>query len=224
METTLHQQLKSLYAPDAADREVRVDGYRIDAVAGTRLIEVQSAPLGAIRDKVRALLDRHDVLVVKPLAARKSLIRYARRGGRVESVRRSPRRESVYDVFTELVNFISVFPHPRLTIDVLLTSQEEHRVPAAKRRRRSKGYRVQDRRLIELLETRALRTADDLLALIPDSLPCGFSTADLAGACRQPRWLAQKMAYCLRRIDAIELIGKTGNSCLYRRVQGRRAA
>jgi hypothetical protein len=224
METTLHQQLKSLYAADAAHREVTVDGYRIDAIDGKRLIEVQSAPLGAIRDKVRTLLERHDVLVVKPLAARKSLIRYARRGGRIESVRQSPRRETVFDLFSELVNFVTVFPHPRLTINVLLTAQEEYRVPAAKRRWRSKGYRVQDRRLVEVLETHVLRTADDLLALVPESLPCGFSTADLATTCRQPRWLAQKMAYCLRRIDAIELTGKSGNSCLYRRVLGRRAA
>lgn len=224
METTLHQQLKALYAADSAQREVAVDGYRIDAVGDGRLIEVQSAPLGAIRDKVRSLLERHDVLVVKPLAARKKLIRYARRGGRIESVRQSPRRETVYDLFIELVNFITVFPHPRLTIDVLLTVQEEHRVPAAKRRWRSKGYRVQDRRLVEVLSSQPLRSGDDLLALIPGSLACGFSTADLANACRQPRWLAQKMAYCLRRIGAIEQVGKAGNSCLYRRSLQSRAA
>jgi hypothetical protein len=32
------------------------------------------------------------------------------------------------------------------------------------------------------------------------------------------------MAYCLRRIEAIEMVGKSGNSCLYRRVTGKRAA
>lgn len=224
MESTLHRQLKEHYAADAALREVTLDGYRIDAVVDGRLIEVQSAPLGAIRDKVLRLLESHDVLVVKPLAARKQLIRYQRRGGRVASIRQSPRKETVYDLFLELVNFVTVFPHPRLTLEVVLTEQEEHRVPAAKRWRRSKGFRVEDRRLVGIRETHSFRTTDDVLALLPPTLDCGFSTADLAKAIGLPRWHAQKIAYCLRRIEAIELIGKSGNSCLYRRATGRKAA
>ena len=71
METTLHRQLKSLYAVDSSQQEVTVDGYRIDAIADGRLIEIQYGSLGAIRDKIQALLVNHAVLVVKPLAARK---------------------------------------------------------------------------------------------------------------------------------------------------------
>src|SRR4051794_21308584 len=71
METTLHRQLKKHYGGEAACCEVRLGSYRIDAVADGRLIEIQSAPLGAIRDKIRTLLEQHDVLVIKPLAARK---------------------------------------------------------------------------------------------------------------------------------------------------------
>ena len=40
-----------------------------------------------------------------------------------------------------------------------------------------------------------------------------------------PRWLAQKMAYCLRRIDAIEVVGISQRSRLYqRRCRDSRAA
>ena len=40
---------------------------------------------------------------------------------------------------------------------------------------------------------------------------------DLADAMGQPRWLAQKLAYCLRESGAAELCGKDGNALLYRR-------
>ena len=51
-ETTLHRQLKALYSSSAEDRqEVTVDGFRIDAIADDRLIEIQCASLGAIRKK-----------------------------------------------------------------------------------------------------------------------------------------------------------------------------
>jgi hypothetical protein len=217
METTLHRQLKELYAGDAASREVRLGGFRIDAVADGKLIEIQSAPLGAIRDKVRTLLNTHDVLVIKPLAARKTLIKRKTAGGAVVSVRSSPRRETVFDLFIELVNFVPLFPHPRLRLDVLLTEQEEERVPVRRRRRRGKNYRVLDRRLLCVAETHSFASAADILALLPPSLPASFTTADLARQAGMPRWLAQKMAYCLRRMDAIEVVGFAQRSRLYER-------
>lgn len=217
METTLHRQLKEHYAGDASCREVRLDGFRIDAIADGRLIEIQSAPLGAIRDKVRTLLGQHDVLVIKPLAARKTLIRLKKQNGPVVSTRASPRRETVCDLFVELVNFVPLFPHPRLTLDVLLTEQEEHRVPVKRRRRRGKDYRVLDRRLVGIVETHRFRTADDVLALLPSDLPESFTTLDLAQRLGIPRWLAQKMAYCLRRMEAIDVVGVSRRSRLYER-------
>lgn len=220
METTLHRQLKELYGATAADREVAVDGYRIDAVVGDRLVEVQAASLAAIRRKVRVLLERHDVLVVKPLAAQKLLITRQRLGGRVKSTRRSPRHETVYDLFAELVHFTDVFPHPRLTLHVLLTEQEEHRVPRKRRRWRGPDFRVADRRLVAVLCRHEFRTADDLLELLPGALPAEFTTADLARELEIPRWLAQKMAFCLRKTAAIGAAGKSGNAWLYRRVRG----
>ncbi|MEW4527006.1 hypothetical protein [Maioricimonas sp. JC845] len=215
METSLHQQLKQLYADEHDRREVSVDGYRIDAVVGEQLIEIQSASLGALREKVRTLLDSHDVLVVKPLAARKLLVKRARRGGKVQSRRRSPLKENIYNVFYDLVHFVDVFPHPRLTLHVLLTEQEEHRIPARKRRWKSKDYRVEDRRLVSVLETHEFREAEDLAALIPPDLPQPFTTEHLATATDQPRWMAQKIAYCLRKTGAATMVGKTGNALLY---------
>lgn len=223
METTLHRQLKELYAGDAASREVRLDGYRIDAIAGGKLIEIQSAPLGAIRDKVRTLVQSHDVLVIKPLAARKTLIKLKKAGGAVVSVRSSPRRESVFDLFIELVNFVPLFPHPRLRLDVLLTEQEEERVPVKRRRRRGKDYRVLDRRLVCVAETHSFSSSADILALLPPDLPASFTTADMARLTGMPRWLAQKMAYCLRRMEAIEVIGISQRSRLYERRDARAA-
>ena len=40
METSLHRQLKALYAGDDGSQEVVCEGYRIDAVRGGELIEI----------------------------------------------------------------------------------------------------------------------------------------------------------------------------------------
>ena len=74
METSLHRQLKQLYASDGASQETTLGKYRIDVVRGAELVEIQHGSLAAIRTKVGELLRKHDVLVVKPLVVRKTLI------------------------------------------------------------------------------------------------------------------------------------------------------
>lgn len=215
MESTLHRQLKSLYGGAAEDLEVQVDGYRIDAVVRGRLFEIQQASLSALRDKVRSLLERHRVVVVKPLVSRKYLIRRDQPGGEIVSARYSPIRENVFHLFEDLVHFVTVFPHPRLTLEVVLTEQEEHRITRVRRRRRGPDFRVADRLLVDVVSTTKLKTAADLRKLLPATLPVRFTTGDLATHAQIPRWLAQKAAYCLRKTGAITLHGKQGNALLY---------
>lgn len=225
METSLHRQLKEFYCTDARRREVQVDGFRIDAVCDGTLVEIQQASLAALRKKVSALLERHAVIVVKPLAAHKLILKRSRARGSVVTRRSSPKRETLLSVFHELVYFLDVFPHPRLTLEVLLTGQEEVRLPKKSRRWRAKDYRVEDRRLVEIFSRHILRSAADLAALLPEGLPEEFTTADIARQAGIPRWLAQKMTYCLRRVQAVESRGKRGNSGLYSRLRpARRAA
>jgi hypothetical protein len=215
MESTLHRQLKALYATDPAAREVRIDGFRIDACRDGELVEIQSAPLGALRDKVARLLERHRVRIVKPLYARTRIVQRDAVGGEVLSARFSPARRDARSVFLELVHFATVFPHPRLVLELLLVEIEETRVPC-RRRRRGRTRTTADRELLAVVGRVELRTAADLRGLLPDDLPATWTTADLATASGMPRWLAQKAAYCLRRTGAAVVEGKAGRSIAYR--------
>ncbi|HET6323461.1 MAG TPA: hypothetical protein VFG04_02080 [Planctomycetaceae bacterium] len=216
METSLHRQLKSLYSAEPSAQEVRLDTFRIDAVHEGLLIEIQQGSLGAIRPKIRRLLEQHDVLVVKPLVARKILIRRKRAGGKVVSTRQSPKRETIADLFADLVYFVDVFPNPRLTLEVVFTHQEEHRVTSRKKWWRGPDFRVTDRLLVGIEGRVTLRDTADLLRLLPEGLGEQFTTEEIARLTPMPRWLAQKMAYCLRKMGAVEALGKRGNSWLYR--------
>ena len=226
MESMLHRELKLFYGGTANDTEVQVDGFRIDAVVDGKLYEIQQASLGALRKKVQALLTRHSVVVVKPLASRKLLIRRSKNDGPVVSTRYSPTRETMFHLFVDLVYFVDVFPNRRLTLEVVLTEQEEHRVTKVRRRRFGPDYRVVGRRLLKVVSTKSLRTLADLRALLPKTLESPFTTEDLAREAKVPRWIAQKMAYCLRKTGAVECSGKRGRSLLYALPQkkARRAA
>lgn len=219
-ETTIHQQLKALYADDEAGQEVQLNGYRIDAIVGERLIEIQCAGLSAIRDKIQDLVTTHQVVVVKPLCEKKTLLKKSRKGGKVLSRRKSPLCENYYDIFDELVHFKNAFPHPNLTLEILLTEQEEVRLPAVRKgRRRRLRQRVEDRRLVAVTGKLILRNNSDLQKMLPDDLPKPFTTADIAQGTDIDRGLAQKMAYCLKHSGAIKQVGKQGNAILYAQVE-----
>lgn len=217
METSLHRDLKALYAGRDARFEVALGDYRIDVVSGGQLVEIQHGSLSAIRDKIRRLLDRYRVLVVKPIVARKLLVKQAAKGGRVTGRRMSPKRGHVLDLFDELVHFTRVFPHQRLALEVPLVEIEEWRYPGHGRRRRwrRRDHQVEDRKLIAVGQVHRLRTAADVGRLITCPLPRPFNTAHLAGSLSVERWLAQRIAYCLRKIGAIREVGKEGNAILY---------
>ncbi len=217
METSLHRQLKSLYADQDARFEVPLGGYRIDVVRGRRLVEIQHGTLAAIRDKVRALLEGHEVTVVKPIVIRKQLVKLAKKGGRITGRRISPKRGRPVDLFDELIHFTRVFPHPRLTLDVPLVDIQEWRYPGHGRRRRWRAgdYQIEDQKLLEVHQVLRFRRPDDLRTLVGCRLPQPFHTGHLAQRLDVPRWVAQRIAYCFRKMGMVRQVGKLGNTLLY---------
>ena len=219
MESSLHKQLKELYADQGAEIEQKLGRYRIDVVCDQELIEIQHGSLAAIRDKVADLTNTHRMLVVKPIIIRKRLVKTKSQGGRVVHRRLSPKQGSVLDLFDELVYFTRVFPHPNLTLEAPLVDIEEWRYPGHGRRwyRRKNDHVVDDQKLTKLHEIQRFHTRLDLLQLIPTDLPDPFHTGHLAEAMNIPRSKAQQITYCLRKMTALEECGKQVNARLYRR-------
>ena len=224
METSLHRELKSLYGGPAARREARHGRYRIDVIDGDELIEIQHASLASIRDKVRDLLKGHRVRIVKPIIASKLLVKRRRKAGAVVERRLSPKRGRLIDIFDELIYFTRVYPHPRLTLELVSVEIEEWRYPGHGRRRRygQRDFEVEDQKLISRGATWQLQTAADLLALVEAPLPATFRTDELAELLQVPRWLAQRIAYCWRETGAVTCAGKHGNARIYAPVAARR--
>ncbi len=225
METSLHRDLKTIYADQDAQFEASLGGYRIDVMSGGRLVEIQHGSLGAIRDKVLTLLKDHAVVVVKPIIVRKLLVKRARRGGDIVDRRMSPKQGTPLDLFDDLIHFTRVFPHDRLTLEVALVDIEEWRYPGHGRRRRWRldDYRIEDQKLVAVRAVRRFQTTADLAGLVQGPLPCPFHSGHLAELLRVDRWIAQRIAYCFRETGTVRDVGKQGNTRLYEFAEVRKA-
>ena len=217
METSLHRQLKEIYADGDARLEAPVGAFRIDVISGDELVEIQHGSLAAIRDKIAKLAKDYRVLVVKPIVVQKLIVKQDAKGGRIVSRRRSPKKGGVLDVFHELVYFTRVFPHPNLSIEVPLVDIEEWRFPGhgRRRRRRRDDHQVEDQKLTKMHRVHRFCTGRDLAALVPPGLPSPFHTGHLAQVLGIERWFAQRIAYCFRKMNVAEQVGKQGNARLH---------
>ena len=214
-EGSLHAALKLWYADPGDLVEHPVYGYVIDLVRDDLLIEVQTGGFAPLRDKLHDLTERHPVRVVAPLALTRTIIRVSDDGERLSS-RRSPKHGSFEDIFSRLVSFPKLIECQRFELDILLTVEEEVRVHRPGQAWRRNGWVVLGRTLVDVVESKRIRSSTDLAELLPAGLPAGFSTADLAEAAGISRRVAQQMMYCLRATGIVEIAGKEGNALIYR--------
>ena len=218
-EKPLHKSLKQWYARPGDRFEVPVDRFVVDIVRDDLLIEIQTRNFAAINSKLCQLTRSYEVRLVYPVVQEKWIIRSGSGGGGVVVRRKSPKRGRLEDLFWELVSIPQLLSNPNFSLEVLMIRVEEVRRYDGRRKWRGKGWVIEGRRLVDVVDRRVFRTPADWLAFVPDGLP-SFTTKDLATVADTGRELAQKMAYCLRQARMIELIGREGRANLYR-VAGR---
>jgi hypothetical protein len=206
-EKPLHAALKEWYARPGDRFEVSVDGFVIDVVQGNLLVEIQTGDFASIKSKLIQLTGAHRVRLVYPIAQEKWIVKLAKDGSGEVSRRKSPKRGIMEEIFWELVSF------PQL----LLIQEEEVRRYEGRRRWWRRGWVTEERRLLEVVGRRLFERPADMGELLPSKLKEPFTTADLAGAMGRGKKLAQKMAYCLRRMDVIQQVGRRGRANLYAR-------
>ena len=161
------------------------------------------------------LIENHPVRLVFPIAQEKWIIRFASDGTTEVGRRKSPKQGNIFHLFVELVSLPSLIEQRNFSLEVLLTKEEEIRRDDGRGSWRRKGWSIVDHRLIEVVRRHLFKKPADFLKLVPRDLTEPFTTRDLANGIAQPHWLAQKMAYCLRNMGLIHVMGKDGNALLY---------
>ena len=216
-EGPLHAALKAWYARPEDRLEVKVDGYIVDLVQDDLLVEIQTGGFTPLKAKLDALTREHRVRLVYPIAREKWIVKLDEDKETQISRRKSPKRGKVEHVFYELVRIPHLLQRPTFSLEVLLIQEEEHRRYDGQRGWRRRGWVTHERYLLKVVERHLFAAAADLASLLPAGLEEPFTTADLAEALERRRTVAQKMAYCLRKLDVLNVSGKRGNAILYTR-------
>jgi hypothetical protein len=214
-EKPLHAALKDWYTQPGDEVEVKVDGYFIDIIQNGILVEIQTRNFSAIKRKLTKLTQQHRLRLVYPIAQEKWIVKLPKDGRGASTRRKSPKRGKVLDIFAELVSFPALLNNPNFSLEVLLIQEEEVRHYKKNANWRRRGWGTEERRLLNILEQYTFESPTDFWQLIPSALPAEFTTSDLVNTMDVRKRNAQQIAYCLRKMGAIEKIGKRGRSNLY---------
>ena len=212
-ESSLHHSLKEYYQTKGAQLEAQLDGYVIDVQTPTELIEIQTSSFSSVKKKYNKLLTNHEIRMVYPIAKKKIIVKH-HRDGRIER-RKSPKSGNIFELFRELVYIPKLINHPNFSLEVAFTHEEEIRKNDGKGSWRRKGWSVTDHKLLEVVDTVKFTCPGDFSRLLPGTLPNEFTTAHITKNLKIPKYMAQKLVYCLKGMGLLEKIGKDGRYNLY---------
>lgn len=214
-EYSLHSEIKDWYSKAPNSVEVKVDDFIVDVInEDGLLIEIQTRNLSAIKEKLRKLLKGNKVRVVYPIAKVKWIV-YVSETGEFVRRRKSPKKGKLTDLFVEMVHLPSLIVHENFSIEVLFIEEEEQRCNDGKGSWRRRGTSIKDRKLIKILESVVFEDKTDFLKVLPENLDEPFTNKILAKKMEISIRLAQKITYCLRKMNALTVTGKKKRELLF---------
>ncbi len=219
-ETNLHAALKRWYARPGDRIEARISGFCTDILRGELCIEIQTGHFGALAEKLAKLLSERSVRIVYPVPVSRTILKLHPGTGELLSRTKSPKKRSIYTLFSELLRLPKFACHRGFSLEVLFTVEEEERVATGKGSWRRGGVETRDRRLIQVVDSRLFAKPEDYAALIPFGCPDPFTVSSLAETALISVDEARKMVYCLKKMGLITEVGKQGRALIYRRFSG----
>jgi hypothetical protein len=216
-EGSLHAAVKKWYAAEGDQFEQKVEGYIADIVRGDIVIEIQTGSFANIRRKLAELSRNRQVRLVYPIAKRKWILTVAPRTGDEVRRRRSPREGGPFHLFDELISIAHLIKKGNLSLDILLTEEEEVRTADGKGSWWRGGVSIVDHRLLSVIQRIELHGPRDFLNLLPREMGAKFTNRELAGTARIRLGLAQKATWCLRKMGALRKAGMRGREFVFAR-------
>ena len=217
-EYAIHNQLKEEYTGKNDKTEQEIDGYYIDIIKKTGLVEIQTKNFSMIKPKLKKLLAKYKVKLVHNIPEVKWLVRIDE-NGEIISKRKSPKKGRLVDLFNELVSLPEIITDKNFSLEILMIEEEELRCDDGKGSWRRRGVSIKDRKLIEVIDRKIFHDKSDFLGFLPCNLGELFTNENLAKNTGLSIYMARKITYCLRKMGAIMKSGKKGKKLLFMRAR-----
>lgn len=220
-EKSVHAILKEYYSPDSSMQEIRVNGMVADIYTGEEIIEIQTKALSRLKAKLDRFLLLAPVTVVHPICRQKWLIWVDPDTGELMEPRKVSKKGSIYDAVKEMYplrEYLKTYlTNGALALRLTFLDMEEYRVLdgyGKDHKRRASKY---DRIPLRIVEEVELRSLQDFLVYLPETLGEQFTSADLKKAAKLTSERSSMTLSFLHHLGVVRVAGKSGRYYVYER-------
>ena len=149
-EKTLHQTIKYYITTNESEHEVKINKKIVDIYKNGKIFEIQTQGFDKMRDKLDVLLPEYELTVIFPIAHIKTIYS-VNEYGELVSIRKSPKKQSPFEIFKELYKVKQYLNNPNLHFKIIMFLSDEFRDIVTKKHVRSKGYKRNDQIFIKTI-------------------------------------------------------------------------
>ncbi len=214
-EKSLHACLKLYYCPNIDMHEVPIENYIADIYNGDEIIEIQTANMGKLKDKLEVFLKDYRVIVVHPIIRKNVLITVSKDTGEILAQRKSPITGSIYDGLIDLYPLQKYLKNENLEIRFPIIDAKEYRIKDARINKRGRKANVKgDRIPTDIIDEVIIERFEDYKMFIPGELS-KFDSKEYANSLKISRSYATYLLNFFYKTGIVERVGKRGNAYLY---------
>lgn len=215
-EHTLHRVMKFYLCSDEKYHEIKIGKLYADVLINDCIYEVQTKAFNLMRNKLDLFLPSYNVTIVYPIAYRKNIY-MTNSFGEVVSVKKSPKKGQVLDIFFELYKIKNYLKHDNLHFKIIMLNMDEYRVYTDKVRWHSKGYERENQIPNEIVEIYDINKSTDFIdILLSYNLPSTFDSKMFSKITKLTMNRASTALNVLTYLEVVCRIGKQGNSYIYK--------
>ena len=201
-EGTLHLVLKNYISAYKGDQEIKHGKKYIDVFLDGRAYEVQTRSFSSLKSKLDAFLPEFPVTIVFPAIRQKRIAWIDPETGELSDFHKSPKKENVYTIFSELIYIKDYLKAKNLSFCVFEMAANETKLLSGRSYDRKKYGAVRLNRVpTELFAVEHFESPRDFLNLLPCEKE--ITVKSLAEYAHIDRRLSQKMIYCLCHADIL---------------------
>lgn len=213
-EGTLHLTLKNYICPDKEYQEVKIGRNFADVCRDGEIFEIQTRNFSSLKGKLSKFLTDYHVTIVYPVIREKRLLWTDPETGEVGGFRKSPKKESVYNIFYELVYIKPYLCDKNLSFCIFEMAADESKLLCGWSADGKKGAVRLNRVPTDLFGITTFDSIYDFASLLPDDEKiCVKSIAKHANIKKN---LASKVANVLCTAGVLEHIETIKNEKFYK--------
>ena len=214
-ERSVHAVLKKYYEPFSDSHEIKLGRYIADIVGENGIIEIQTAQLFKLKDKLKTFIPCCRTTVVYPLIAERRIVKCDIHGNKI-SARKSPLKLNPYNAFEELYPLREFISDENFRFCICIIKADVFKAPGKTTKGKTKNNIKSDTVPTELIDEIYLNSPRDYFQFIPENLPEKFTSADFSETARISKNLARTFLNTVTAAGCAERCGKSGNNILFR--------